>query len=158
MIKSDILSLSYKERLDEIDDTIAVLDSHIKNNEIPEANELIASLLEQTASLRTSFLEAEPYKTAISQYEELKTLLTERGILSLTDRKDFISQVWALPIENPTRADDTDIAYVDFNFKDISATLSWSIHEKNPQLSPYIDIWVEGYEEPIDSFNAEKGE
>lgn len=159
MIRPDIIPLSYKNRLSDMDYTIAMLNSHIKNGETKEINETLADLLEQITSFRKAIIEAEPYKSAMQQYNELKEYLTKVGTFSKTDRSDFVSHVWKLSLGDPrANEDDPNFSYIDFEYKDITATLFWSSHKKNPELSPFIDIWLEGYEEPLESFNAEDGE
>lgn len=80
---------------------------------------------------------------AKADFDKLKELLTARGILSLTNRADFVSKVWALPIDEPSLSEDGDIIYIDFNYKSISTFLSWEEGEEHPTLSTCIDVWKE---------------
>ena len=83
----------------------------------------------------------EIFKTAKADFAELKTLLTARGILSLTDRDDFVSKVWALPVVDPRYYPDRDL--IDFEFGSITATLFWPKDKTSPELHTSVDVWVE---------------
>ena len=83
----------------------------------------------------------EIFKTAKADFAKLKNLLTTRGILSLTNRDDFVSKVWALPIIDPKYYPEQDL--IDFEFSSISATLFWQKDKTSPELSTIVDIWVE---------------
>lgn len=82
----------------------------------------------------------EIFETVLTDFTILKTLLTERGILSLTDREDFVSRVWALPVVDPRYDSDQDT--IDFEFNSITATLFWPEDKTSPELSTTVDVWV----------------
>ena len=72
----------------------------------------------------------------------------------MTDREDFVSKVWSYAlIENPRLIKEDDgTLRVDFDFNDISTSLTWENDEEHPTLSDYVDFWLAGYEEPVEVY------
>lgn len=97
-------------------------------------------------------------KAARYSFETLKKDIA--GILSMTDREDFISKIWSYAlIKNPRIVCNSDIIImIDFDFNDISVTISWSKNEKHPTLIDYVDLWIDGQEEPVEVYVGTKSD
>lgn len=91
-------------------------------------------------------------EAAKQSFEALKKDIAD--VLSMTDREDFISKIWSYAlIKNPRIALKTDKGIIiDFDFNDISVSISWYEGEEHPTLFDYVDLWIDGQEEPVEVY------